>query len=286
MIIKNKKNFVLKGGKVILVSAIILVLTFIMLIPFITMISTALKETKELLAVPQTMIPRHPTLENFSTSWQAAPFGRYYINSLFVSSVLTASCLFFSSLTGYAFSKFRFRGHKLMFFLILGTMMVPFQVVMIPLYVMMAKIGWADTYQGLIVPSMITSFGVFLMRQYIGSIPGELIDAARIDGCGELHIYWGIILPNIKPALAALAIYTFTVTWDEFLWPFIIISSTNLRTIPLGLAMFESRVEMMQMLTWNILIAASLIAMLPVLVAFLFLQKYFVRGMTFTGLKG
>lgn len=173
-----------------------------------------------------------------------------------------------------------------MFFLILGTVMIPFQVIMIPLYVIMAKIGWADTYQGLIVPSMITAFGVFLMRQYISSIPGELVDSARIDGCGEFRIYWSIILPNIKSALAALAIYTFTVTWDEFLWPFIIISSTGLRTIPLGLAMFESRVEMMQMLTWNILIAASLIAMFPVLIVFLFLQKYFVRGMTFTGVKG
>lgn len=282
----NKARYMRIIGERIVIGILIVVIASVMLLPFIFMVLTAFKTTPEVVKIPPTFIPDHPTLENFPISWNSAPFGRFYINSLIVSSTITIALVFLSSLTGFALAKYKFRGRELVFFYFLATMTVPFAAMMIPLFYFMNQLGLGDTYLGIILPSILTAFGIFLMRQYITTIPDDLLDAARIDGCGEFRIYWGIILPLIKPAMATLAIFTFLWNWDDFLWPLVIIESTKMQTVPLGLAMFSARSEVQELITWNVIMAAALISIMPVLVVFLFMQKYFIEALTLTGLKG
>ena len=282
----NKTRYMRTIGKRVAIGILIVAVALVMLIPFAWMVSTAFKITPEVVKIPPTLIPDDPTLENFPLSWNSAPFGRFYINSLIVTSVITLSVMFLASLTGFALAKYKFRGREFVFFYFLGTMIVPFEVIMIPLFYLMHQINLVDTYPGIILPSMLTAFGIFLMRQFITTIPDDLLDAARIDGCGEFWIYWNIILPLTKPAMATLLIFTFMWNWDDFLWPLVIIQSTKMQTIPLGLSMFAARFEIQAALTWNLIMAATLISIIPVIAVFLFMQKYFVKGITLSGLKG
>ena len=210
-----------------------------------------------------------------------APFGRFLFNSFFVASVITLSHLFFDPLAGYVFAKYEFPLKHVIFLLILGTLMLPFFVRMIPLYVMMADVGWLNTYQGLIVPFLMSAYGIFLMRQFIQPIPTDLIDAARIDGATEFGIYWRIILPQCKPALAALGLFTFVFQKNEFIWPLILTNTTNMRTMTIGLTLFNQE----YFTQWQFTAAGALILFVPCLLLFIATQRWFVRGIVLSGLK-
>jgi ABC-type glycerol-3-phosphate transport system permease component len=273
-----------KGSRILPISVSALLLV-IFLAPFVGMSLTSLKPTVEAARVPPTFFPRSPTFNNFVKAWSTAPFGRFYINSIVVTTVITVCVLFFSSLTGFALAKYRFRGREFLFFYFLATMIIPFEIIMLPLFYVMNKLGLVNTYVGIILPSIVTGFGIFLMRQFITSIPDDLLYAARIDGCTEFRIFFSIVLNLVKPALATLTIFTFLWNWDDFLWPLIIIESLRMQTVPLGLAMFADRFEVQASLTWNVQMAATLISIIPALLVFLVMQRQFVEGIALTGIK-
>ncbi len=261
-----------------------LVIGVSMILPLLWMVSTSLKPSREILTKVPQFIPSSFVFDNYRKAMEAFPFLNYYCNSLFVAGVVTASTVLLSSLAGFAFAKYKFIGRNVLFVGILSTLMIPFQVIMIPLYIMMSNVGWVDTYPGLMFPRLVNVFGVFLMRQFMINIPEELLSAARIDGCSEWRIFWGIIMPLSKPALATLAIFVFMWSWDEFLWPVIILNSPSKFTVPLGLASFFG--VQLGLVKINQLMAAATIATVPVLIVFLAMQKHFIRGITVTGMKG
>jgi multiple sugar transport system permease protein len=254
-----------------------------MLLPFFWMITASFKSLNEVIQIPPQWLPRQWDFRNYAEVFRQQPlFGRYFLNSVIVAAVTVASVLITSSLAGYAFAKYNFRGKNVLFVFVLSTMMIPFQIRMVPLFVMVS--GWKllDTYPGLILPGLVDAFGIFLMRQFIASIPTDLIDAARIDGASEPGIFLRIILPLIQPALSALAIFTLIGNWESFLWPLLITNSDELRTLPIGLALFSGR----YLQRFDLQMAAATIAVLPMVLAFFVLQRRFVEGFTLTGLKG
>lgn len=254
---------------------------FFAILPLFWMLSAAFKPGREIIQYPPTWIPIEPTLENFRQVFIKIPFSRYFLNSILVSVCCILGVLFTSSMGGYALAKFNFRGNRVVFILVLTTLMIPFQIIMIPLFDMIANIGLVDSMLGVILPSLVSAFGIYLMRQYMLSIPSELIDAARIDGASEIRIFFRIILPLCRPVLSALTILTFVETWDSFLWPVVVLHSEEWYTIPVGIAMFSGR----NYNQYGLQMAAATIAILPVLVVFLLLQRQFVKGMALTGFK-
>jgi multiple sugar transport system permease protein len=255
-----------------------------MVMPLYLMFTGGLKTPSEFVAIPMVWWPRHPQWGNYAQVWHMIPLARMFANSLAVTGSITLMILFTSSLAGFAFAKYRFPGRDALFVFVLATMMVPFFVLLIPTFWIVHRLGLLDSYGGLILPNVVTGFGIFLMRQFTLGIPDELLDAARIDGASEWWIYLRIVLPLTRPALAALGIFAFTYHWDNFLWPTLVINSPKLYTVPVGLshlATFENR-EQYQ----NLIMAASTLAVLPSVTVFLALQRYFVRGITLTGLKG
>lgn len=270
-------------GRFALLAAFIVILTTVMMAPFAWMVSTSFKPLDEVFQWPPRWIPENPTLSNYPKVLREVSFDRFFLNSIFVASITVIGVLLTSSLAGYAFAKFEFAGKNVLFLIILGTMMVPYPVLVIPMYMLMDRIGWVDTYWALIVPGLTSAFGIFMMRQFIQTIPSDLMDAARIDGCGELRVYSQIVLPAAKPALSTLAVLTFMWNWDSFLWPVIIINRTSMRTVPLGLAMFMWEYGGPR---WNLIMAGTVISTIPVLVVFLLGQKQIVSGMVLSGMKG
>lgn len=252
-----------------------------MLVPFVWMVSSAFKPLPEVMRIPPTWVPEHPTFANFVAIFQQLPFGRYLLNSVLVAAIVVAGVLVVSAMGGYAFSKFQFPGREVLFILMLASLMVPFQVRMIPLYLISIKLRLVDTLLGVAFPWLFDAFGIFLMRQFIHTIPSELMEAARIDGAGELRIFGQIVLPLIKPALAALGIFTLVGNWEEFLWPLIVTSSDASRTIPVGLQRFSE--QYMSNIHWQM--AGAVVAVAPLIVAFFFFQRQFIQGITLTGLK-
>ncbi len=260
----------------------IIIACVISLVPILWMISTAFKPLNEVFTIPLKWLPSEPQFENFVLPFQERPFGRYFLNSSLVSTVVTLSNLFFCSLAAYGIAKYDFPFKRAVFIGILSVMMLPIEVRAVPLFLLMRSFGWVDNYLPLIVPDMITAFGIFIMHQYFLSVPGEFMDAARIDGSGEFHTFWRIMLPLCKPALSALAIFTFMGVWNDYFWPLIVISRDAYRTLPLGLAMFENVYNTQ----YNQVMAISLLASLPVLLLFTVMQKRFIDGMVMSGLKG
>ena len=275
--------------------------------PFVWLISASFQPVGDLFSYPPHWIPRDTTLEGYkaffghgstAASRANAPdgVGRWFLNSVFVSSATTACQLFFNALAAYVFAKRRFPGRDIIFFAFLATMMVPANVTLIPNYLVLKHIpfmggndwfglgghGLLDSYYGLILPNAVAAFGIFLLRQYMMSIPDELLDAARIDGASEFKIFWKIIVPLSRPALAAVGIFTFTYVWEDFLWPLIVISSPDHYTAPLGLALFVTR----NRTSWDMLLAGSVIATLPMVLVFLVFQRSFIKGISLSGLKG
>jgi multiple sugar transport system permease protein len=251
--------------------------------PFFWMAITSLKTAPEIQRVPLQILPDLWTnLSNYREVFQREPFGRYLFNSALVASIAAGSSLVVSSLAGYGFAKFRFPGRDIFFFGIVGILMVPFQSVVVPLYMWVNRLGLLDTYLGIVAPDLVSVFGVFLMRQAIEMVPNDYIDAARIDGCGELRIFWTVILPSVKPALATLLIVKFMWNWNEFFWPLVVINSPGMRVVTIGLMSFTN----MYFIEYNLLTAAAVISVLPILLIFLTLQRWVVQAVVMSGLKG
>ncbi len=253
-----------------------------MIVPFIWMLSTSLKEPSQVFIYPPKWIPQALAFKNYLKTWTLVPFGRFFINSLLVAVWVTFGQLLTSSLAAYSFARLRFPGRDTLFIIFLGTMMVPFQVTMIPVYILMRELGWVDTYYALIIPNLFSAYGCFLLRQFFLTIPTELEDAAKIDGGSYLTIYSKIILPLAKPALATLGVFTFMASWNSFIWPLIVVNSIEMQTLPLGLASFQG----LYTTDWTLLMAGTVIALIPVLIIFIFAQRFFIEGITLSGVKG
>ncbi len=254
----------------------------VMLTPLLQMITTSFKTSGEALRVPPTLLPEHPSLEAYRTVLTQAPFGLWFRNSVLVAVSVTALILFTSSLAGYIFAKFKFPGRDLLFTLLLGTLMVPFPVVLIPIYLIVNNLHLLNTLFALIVPSTVSAFGIFLMRQFIAAIPDDLIDAARLDGASEFGIYWRLIRPQLGPAMGALGIFTFLSSWNDYLWPLIAINDQDKMTLPLALAFFNSS----HATRYDLVMAAAVLIVLPVIAAFLFFQRQFINALVLSGMKG
>jgi multiple sugar transport system permease protein len=247
------------------------------------MVITSLKEDAQVFSWPPTWIPNPVKFQNYTEAWHIASFGRYFINSGIVAVTVTLGGLFLNSMAGYAFAKFQFPGRNILFVYVLATMMVPIYATMVPIFILLKTIGSLDSYQGLILPFLATGFGIFLMRQFFQTIPTDLIEAARIDGCSEFRIFMQVVLPISKPPLAALGIFTFMHSWNNFIWPLIVVKSNEMRTVPLAVAALSQGLFVM---SWPVLMAGASFAITPVLVVFLLFQRFFVRGIALTGLKG
>lgn len=250
-------------------------------IPLLYMISLSLQSDADIFSGNPVLWPKvlHP--DNFVTLFQRAPFARFFLNSVIMAGVITLSHLVFDPLVGYVFAKFDFPFKRTMFVVILATLMIPFFVRMIPVYVMFSQVDWLNSYQGLIVPFLMDAYGIFLMRQFFEPLPDELIDAARVDGASELRIYTRVILPQAKPAMGVLALFTFVFQWNNFLWPLIVTSTTDMRTMPVGLTLFNQE----YFTQWNLTAAGSVVLFVPTALLFFFTQRYLVRGIALTGLK-
>ena len=255
--------------------------SIVMMWPFVWMILSSTKSSLEILRVPPSFLPESPSLANYAKVLHEIPFTRYFFNSLVVSTCVTLGVLLTSSLGGYIFGKFSFPGRQLLFTLVVGTMMIPFQVTVVPLYLTVLRLGLYNSYGALIVPGLVDAFGIFMMRQFMHEVPNELLDAARIDGASEYRIYANIVLPQLRPALATLGILTFLWSWNSFLWPVIAVASDEYRTIQLALASFVST----RNLRYGLLMAASTMAVAPILVVFLAMQRGILRSIAMTGLK-
>lgn len=259
-----------------------LIVAFFMLIPFFWMFSTSLKTVGEVFEYPPKWIPSTFHWENYKKVWTVVPFGRYLFNSLIVSGSITILHLVIASMSAYAFARLNFPARDRLFLLYLATLMVPGQVTMIPNFILVKIFGWTDTYIGLILPSVFTAFGVFLLRQFFMTIPKDYEDAARIDGASRFYVFSRIIVPLSLPAVSTLAIFTFVFQWNNLLWPLIVISKDYMKTVTIGLASFQG----MYGTSWNLLMAAAVMGVLPSIIAFLVGQKYLIKGITLTGLKG
>jgi multiple sugar transport system permease protein len=276
-IIQQDKRFI-----VIIFSLLCLGALFF-LFPFFWMISTSLRGSEELFLYPPNLIPDKPFFRNYLDIWDKAPFGTYFFNSVFVTTAITLGEIATSVLAAYAFSRIPFPGRDRLFLAFLGTLMIPNIVTLVPVFVIVRKLNWVNTYMGLIVPEMATVYGIFLLRQFFMTIPQELDDAAKIDGFSRWSTLLRIYIPLSVPALMALAIISFINNWNNFFWPLVVTNSDTMRTLPIGLRFFmegEGSGE------WQYLMVAATLTIIPPLIVFLLLQKFFVRGMTMTGIKG
>ncbi len=254
---------------------------FLSAMPFLWMVTTSLKPNGALYE-PPLLIPMHFEWQNYVEAWQAAPFPRFFLNSALMTVGITLGQTVFSAMAGYAFARLKFPGRDVLFFLILGTMMIPFPVTLIPSFLIVANLGWLDTYQALIIPRVVSAFAIFLFRQFFLSIPLELEEAALMDGANRITIFLRIILPLSGPVIAASAIFSFLFAWNDFLWPLIVTNSTEMRPIQVGLAFFQGQYGTF----WTLLMAATVLAILPAILAFLLAQRRFIEGITSSGLKG
>lgn len=258
-------------------------IALLMLLPLIWLFSTALKSSGEnIFQFPPQLLPQQPTLQNFVVVWRDHPFGRYLANSTLMAGCTVVLNLLFCSLAAYPLARLKFTGREVIFSLIVATIMIPFQIVMIPLYILTVQLGLRNTYLGLIFPSLASAFGIFLMRQAFQGIPKELEEAARMDGCTELGIWWNVMLPGVRPALITLAIFVFIGSWSDFLWPLLVLDRPEMYTLPLGVAVLASSFS----LDWRLVAAGSVISILPILLFFLMMQRYIVPTESSSGVKG
>ncbi|ONI71970.1 sugar ABC transporter permease [Kribbella sp. ALI-6-A] len=250
--------------------------------PFVWMLLGSFKTQGELLRVPPTWLPEAPTTQNYDDLFGKANFPRYFFNSTVVALVVTAGNLVFCSMIGYALAKLRFRGRNALFVLVLATLMVPGMVTFVPLFVFVTNAGLANSYPGLILPFLVSPFGVFLMRQFFSGLPDDLMDAGRVDGTSELGIFARIMLPLTRPALATLGILTFLGSWNNFLWPLVIAQTEDKYTLPVALALYSTGQNAQN---YGLLMAGAVVVVVPVLVMFVVFQRHVTRGIAITGLK-
>lgn len=262
--------------------AVLIALAASMLLPFWWMLSTSLMTDTEVFQYPPKLLPQSPRWENYPEAMALQPFGRYFLNTTIVTFFSVAGQLLFCSMAAYAFARLRFKWRDKIFVVYLATMMIPAMVTLIPAFLIITAFGWMNTYYALIAPSLSSVWGIFLLRQFFLTIPKDLEEAARLDGAHEFAIYWRIVLPLAKPALATLAIFAFMNSWKDFLWPLIVTSQTEMRPVEVGIASFST----IYALDWTHQMAAAVIVMLPIIIVFFLAQRYFVRGITLTGIKG
>ncbi len=255
----------------------------LMLMPFLWMLLSSLKTAAEIIHTPPTFWPVAPTLNAFKTVLTRAPFFTWLANSLIVAVATTFLTLFTSGLAGYVFAKFEFRGKRFLFILVLVTLMVPFQVLMIPTYLIVAKMNLINSLWALILPSAVSAFGIYLCKQFIEGIPTDLLEAARIDGASETRIFFSIVAPLIKPALGALGIFQFMWSWNNYLWPLIAVNEQAKMTVPIALSYFNTSQHGAR---YDLVMAATALIVIPVIIVFLIFQKQFIKGLTLTGMKG
>lgn len=266
----------------LVVHALLLGGAVVMVLPFVWMLSTSLKSNGEALSIPPRLIPETPIWQNYADVVNQLNYGRFFLNSLIVAALRVGGQLFTCSLAAYAFARLRFRGRNALFALYLAALMVPFQVYMIPDFIVMKYLGWLDTLQGIAVPGMFSAFGIFLLRQAFLSLPRELEEAAFLDGASPPAILWRVVLPLSRPALASLTILTFLYSWNDLLWPLIVTRSEQNYVLPIGLALLQGQYQT----NWAWLMAAGVMATLPVIILFLLAQRYFIEGIAMSGVKG
>ena len=256
-----------------------------MMLPFFWMLSAAVKRREDIFVLPPVWIPQDILWGNFVEVWTRAPMAQAYVNSLKIAGTVTVFTLLTSSLAAYAFAKIEFPGKRISFATLMATIMIPSQATLIPVFILMSRLGWVDTHWPLIVPPALTNaFGVFLLRQFFMGVPDDLIDAARIDGANPFQIYLRVAIPIVRPALMTLAIFTFLGNWNAFLTPLIYINSKELWTVPLLISNFQDAYGVET--EWGLLMAASSLALVPVLIVYVFAQRSFIEGVALTGLKG
>jgi multiple sugar transport system permease protein len=268
----------------VIVYIVLSLVGILFMLPFVWMVVNSLKDIRGIYQYPPSFIPTSLEFGNYVEAWNAAPFGTFFMNSVIVSVAVVIGQLLTASLAGYSFARLRYPGRDAIFLLYISLLMVPFTVLLIPLFVQMRTFGWVNSLLPVIVPFLFTPWGTFMMRQFMVTLPRELEDAARIDGCGFFRTYWLVILPLTKPALATLGIFTFVNTWNSFQWPLIVLGTPNVKTLPLGLASFQAQSAMRT--PWHLIMAAATFIVIPVLITFVLGQKYYVRGIVTTGIKG
>ncbi|WP_424990596.1 carbohydrate ABC transporter permease [Fluviibacterium sp. S390] len=250
-------------------------------LPFLYMISLSLQSDAEMFSGQVVVIPEELQFTNYVTIWEKAPFARFILNSFFVAGTIAALHVLFDPLIGYVFAKMEFPGKRFMFVALLSTLMIPFFVRLIPLYIMTAKFGLLNTYTGLIMPFAMSAFGIFLMRQFILPIPDDLIAAARLDGASEPRIFFDIVLPQLGPAIATVALLTFVFQFNEFIWPLVVVSSENMRPITTGLTLFNQEF----FTQWNLTAVGGMLLFLPCFLLYLIAQRHFVKSAMLSGMK-
>ena len=263
--------------------ALLLLLTVIFIGPFYWLVITALKgEGQNVFSYPPQLYPNPPSISAFLDLWEVGPFHRYMFNSGFAAVMVVLANVVFCSMAAYPLARMRFPGRDLIFFLILATLMIPFEVTLIPSFTIISNLRWVDTYQALIVPAAVSPFGIFILRQAFLTVPYELEEAARIDGASDVRIYWQIMLPLVVPSLATVAIFVFVAEWNSLLWPVVVLKSQEMLTLPIALTFLDSTFYG----GWRQTAAGSVLSILPILIVFLAAQRYFIRGLTAGSLKG
>ena len=262
--------------------AVLVLFTLYTLFPLYWMTITAFKPSSEIYTIPPKFFPGKVMFENMTKALSLVPFGLYLKNSTIVMVFAVAITVFINMLAGFAFAKYQFKGKNFFFLLVLSTLMIPQQITMVPNFIILSKLGWLNSYVGLIIPQCAEAFGLFLSRQFISELPEELLEAARMDGAGDFHIFRSVVVPNCKALMGVLVIFTSMWRWNDFLWPLVVITDTAYYTVQLGLANLQG----LHYINWNDLMCASLVSILPVVAVFLVFQRFFVQGIAATGIKG
>ncbi len=270
----------MSGGDVA-VLGLLIAGALVMIFPLYWMLATAVRPRKELFNGDFDLLPSQLVWSNFSEAWGKLPFTQFYINSLAIAIIAVVVTVFINLLCGYTFAKYKFWGRDVLFLLLISTLMIPIQVIMVPEFLIVSKLGWVNTYWGVLVPRAAEAFGIFMVRQFMVSIPDELIEAARLDGAGEFTIFRKVVLPLSWPVIAVLTIFTFMWRWNDFAWPLVVLQDRASYTVPLGLSLMKGQYYT----DWTGLMSMSLVSIVPILLVFIFFQRYFIQGIASTGMK-
>jgi multiple sugar transport system permease protein/alpha-1,4-digalacturonate transport system permease protein len=270
-----------RKGRNLVIWVLLVVGAGVMVFPLYWMFATAIRPRKELFSGEFNLFPSELVWSNFSEAWGKLPFTQFYINSIVIAVIAVVITVFINLLAGYTFAKYEFPGRNILFLLLISTLMIPIQVIMVPEFLIVSQLGWVNTYAGVIAPRAAEAFGIFMVRQFMVSIPDDLLEAARLDGAGEFKIFWSVVLPLSWPVVAVLTIFTFMWRWNDFAWPLVVLQERSVYTVPLGLNLMKG-----QFFTdWTGIMSMSLVSIVPMLVVFIFFQRYFIQGIASTGMK-
>jgi alpha-1,4-digalacturonate transport system permease protein len=270
----------LKGAN-LFVWLVLVVGALVVAFPLYWMFATAVRPKKEIFSGGFDLVPSTLVWSNFSDAWNKLPWDQFYINSIAIAAIAVPITVFINLLAGYTFAKYKFPGRDILFLLMISTLMIPIQVIMVPEFLIVAKLGWVNTWWGVLVPRAAEAFGLFMVRQFMVSIPDELIEAARLDGAGEFTIFRRVVLPLSWPVIAVLSIFTFMWRWNDFAWPLVVLQEQSSYTVPLGLSLMQGQ----YFTDWTGLMSMSLLSIIPMMLVFIFFQRYFIQGIASTGLK-